>query len=371
MATDCECIVIGAGVVGLAIAAKLSESGRDVLILEQESSYGSITSARNSEVIHAGIYYEANSLKAKFCVEGKHALYDYCQQKHVNHKRTGKLIVATSEEQVHELEGIRQRAVANGVDDLRLLSQHEAQSMEPALSCMAALYSPSTGIVDSHGLMLSLLGDAESAGAALAVHAPVKGITQQGKTLEVEVGGDDPMTLTSQWVVNTAGHGACGLAAAMSALPDELCPTPVLSKGNYFGLQGKAPFSHLIYPVPRSGGLGVHITVDLAGRARFGPDVEPIETEDYEVDPARSEDFYAEIRRYWPALPDNSLTPDYSGIRPKINVQGSLYPDFMITSVRDHNVPGLINLFGIESPGLTSSLAIAEHVKQLLEANSA
>ncbi|MFK8075965.1 MAG: NAD(P)/FAD-dependent oxidoreductase [Granulosicoccus sp.] len=367
MSADCECIVIGAGVVGLAIAASLAQSGRDVLILERQSAFGTMTSARNSEVIHAGIYYAADSLKARFCIAGKHALYDYCQQKLVNHKRTGKLIVATSEEQVQELEGIRQRAIANGVDDLQMLTQGEAQMLEPALSCLAALHSPSTGIVDSHGLMLSLLGDAESEGASLAVHAPVKHISRKNNLFEVEVGGDDPMTISCQWVVNTAGHGACDLAASINRMPNEFCPKPIFSKGNYFSLQAKAPFSHLVYPVPRQGGLGVHITVDLAGRARFGPDVEVIENEDYEVDPKRANSFYAEIRRYWPELPDDSLTPDYAGIRPKINLQGSLYPDFMITSEQDHGIPRLINLFGIESPGLTSSLAIADYVRDLFQ----
>ena len=367
MMADCECVVIGAGVVGLAIAAKLAQSGRDVLILEQESSYGSMTSARNSEVIHAGIYYPAGSLKAQFCVEGRKALYAYCQQRHIGHKRSGKLIVATNDAQAQELADIRKRAVANGVTDLQYLTEAQAQALEPSLACVAALLSPSTGIIDSHGLMVSLLGDAEANGAVLALRAPVRRLSRVASSgfFQIETNGDEPTSLTSQWVINTAGHGACQLASSLSELSSTHCPAPLLSKGNYFRLQGRAPFSRLIYPVPEPGGLGVHITIDLAGQARFGPDVEAIEREDYAVDPARSDKFYEAIRRYWPGLPDAALTPDYAGIRPKLLWQGEPYNDFMITSMRDHGVPGLINLFGIESPGLTSCLAIAEHVNQL------
>lgn len=369
MTTDCECIVIGAGVVGLAIAAKLAQSGREVVILEREASYGSITSARNSEVIHAGIYYPAGSLKAQFCVAGKQALYRYCLERHIRHEQCGKLIVATNDAQVSELGSIRQHAQVNGVSDITLLNHQQACSLESNLSCLAALHSPSTGIIDSHALMLNLLGDAQAHGAALALHAPVLGITQLPSIdgYKVLVGGDNAMELTSSWVINAAGHGACELAMQLKALPARLCPEPVLSKGNYFRLQGKAPFSRLIYPVPEAGGLGVHITIDLAGHARFGPDVEAVDEEEYSVDPNRSAGFYAAVRQYWPGLPDDSLTPDYAGIRPKIRWQQSPYNDFLISSHHEHGLIGLVNLFGIESPGLTSCLAIAEHVKRVLE----
>jgi L-2-hydroxyglutarate oxidase LhgO len=367
VATDCECIVIGAGVIGLSIAAKLAATGREVLILESESAYGSVTSARNSEVIHAGIYYPADSLKARFCVSGREALYTYCRERHIKHRRCGKLIVATTDAQVVELEAIRQRAMINGVSDLCLLDQQQAQQKEPQLSCLAALHSPSTGIVDSHGLMLSILADAQNSGAVLALKTPVLGITTPGSQMgcTLEVGGEEPMSISAKWVINAAGHGACRLISSLPAPPEFPWPTPILSKGNYFSLQGKAPFSQLIYPIPEPGGLGVHITIDLAGQARFGPDVEPIEQEDYAVDSSRSQRFYSAIRRYWPDLPDDSLSADYSGIRPKLQWCDAPYTDFMITSESDHGISGLVNLFGIESPGLTSSFAIADYVEQL------
>jgi len=369
MTTDCECIVIGSGVVGLAIAANLAQSGQDVIILESEASFGSVTSARNSEVVHAGIYYAANSLKARLCVAGKLALYRYCQERHIAHKQCGKLIVATNAAQVAELASIRSHASTNGVSDITLLSQQEACALEPDLACLAALHSPSTGIVDSHALMLSLLGDAQTHGAALALHSPVAGITflPSGEGYEVRISGENAMKLTSKNVVNAAGHGACQLARQLDALARHMCPEPVLSKGNYFRLQGKSPFSRLIYPVPEEGGLGVHITIDLAGQARFGPDVEPVNKEEYFVDTKRSAGFYASVRQYWPELPDDSLTPDYAGVRPKIRWNNSLYTDFLISGTKDHGLPGLVNLFGIESPGLTSCLAIAEHVKLALK----
>lgn len=360
---------MGAGVAGLAIAAELAAAGRDVLLLERESAFGTMTSARNSEVIHAGIYYAAGSLKARFCVEGRDALYRYCREHHVEHEQCGKLIVATSDAQVQQLEAIKARAHANGVTDIRTLSAAEAIAMEPQLRCLAALHSPSTGIIDSHGLMLSLLGDAERHGAALATHAPVIGIERDADSghYQVDIGGENAMSLTSRYLVNAAGHGACELASHLESVSRAPRVSSVLSKGNYFRLSAKAPFSRLIYPVPEVGGLGVHITIDLGGQARFGPDVEPIEAEDYVVDPARADGFYGSVREYWPDLPDDSLAPDYSGIRPKINVNGQLYTDFLIHSTQQHGLPGLINLFGIESPGLTASLAIARHVRQLLE----
>lgn len=373
MTTDCEFIVIGAGVVGLAIAARLSRAGRDVLILEKEAGFGTVTSARNSEVIHAGIYYPANSLKARLCVDGKQRLYAYCRERAIAHRQCGKLIVATTEAQANELIAIRGRAEANGVCDIRVLTGSDAQAMEPQLQCVAALCSPSTGIVDSHALMVSLLGDAQNDGAMLATRAPVTQVaalhTAGGKPssdgYRVSVGGNDPMDLTTRWVINAAGHGACAIADSIASLAAQYRPEPLLSKGNYFRLAGKAPFSRLVYPVPEPGGLGVHITIDLGGRARFGPDVEPVDSEEYSVDAQRSSAFYAAVRRYWPNLQDGALQPDYSGIRPKIRWQNELYPDFLVQSPSDHGMPGLVNLFGIESPGLTSSLALARHVEQL------
>ena len=353
--------------VGLAIAAKLAEAGRDVLLLEREASFGTITSARNSEVIHAGIYYQAGSLKAQFCVEGKQQLYRYCAQRGIEHKRCGKLIVATSEEQVARLSTIHAHAQANGVADIQLLSAKAAQVMEPSLTCHAALFSPSTGVIDSHGLMLALLGDAENHGAVMATRAPVERLIPDvsGEGYTLHVGGDEAMQLSCKWVINATGHGACALARSLSSLPESHCPEPVMLKGNYFSLLGKAPFSRLIYPVPEPGGLGVHITIDLGGQARFGPDVEQVDTEHYAVDPTRSRDFYEAVRQYWPALPDDALTPDYAGIRPKIRWRDKLQQDFLIHSPNDHGLPGLINLFGIESPGLTSCLAIADYVNAL------
>ena len=368
MSTDCDVVIIGAGVVGLAIAKVLAEAGRDVLLLEQEASFGTVTSARNSEVIHAGIYYAAYSLKARLCVAGRQALYRYCQERHINHDRCGKLIVATNASQVCELASIKARAMRNGVDDIASLSADEANGMEPQLDCLAALHSPSTGIIDSHGLMLALLGDAENQGAVLASRSPVLSIERNDvdSSYLVNVGGENGMLLTARRVINASGHGAIAIANSVPSLSPEQVPEAILSKGNYFRLSGKAPFSRLIYPVPEPGGLGVHITIDLAGQARFGPDVQPIMAEEYSVDASRSESFYAAIRRYWPGLPDNSLMPDYAGIRPKIRYRNELYNDFLIQSEKDHGLPGLINLFGIESPGLTASLAIAEHVHAVM-----
>ncbi len=367
MSTDCECVVIGAGVVGLAIAAELAKSGREVLILEREASFGTITSARNSEVIHAGIYYPADSLKARFCVKGKQQLYSYCEERHIAHHRTGKLIVATTDAQVEQLASIEARARANGVSDIQRISAADAKAMEPELMCKAALYSTSTGIIDSHALMVSLLGDAQNNGAVLACSAPVEQISMLPRSggYALSVGGEEPMQLSCNCLINAAGHEACALAYSLTALAEIFRPKPYLLKGNYFRLNGKAPFSRLIYPVPEPGGLGVHITLDLGGQARFGPDVEPVNSEDYAVDPVRSEQFYSAIRRYWPQLPEGALAPDYAGIRPKIEWGGEPYNDFLIQSPSDHGLAGFINLFGIESPGLTSCLAIAEHVQKL------
>ncbi len=363
MSVDCECVVVGAGVVGLAIAAELAQQGREVLVLDAEDSVGSVTSARNSEVVHAGIYYEPGSLKAQYCVQGKQLLYTYCQQRQIPHSQCGKLIVATSPSQQVQLTQIRQRAEINGVHDLHLLSAGDAKSMEPQLECVAALLSPSTGIVDSHALMLSLQGDAENHGATVVCGTTVDSLIynpEQG-CFEISTLGEDAMTFTASLVVNSAGHGACALANSAGNLSRAIAE-PVMYKGNYFSLAGKSPFSRLVYPVPEEAGLGVHLTIDLAGRARFGPDVEPVAQECYEVDPQRSESFYSAIRRYWPSLPDNSLFPDYAGIRPRVRFNDTLHSDFFIQGPDLHGLPGLINLMGIESPGLTASMAIAKGV---------
>jgi L-2-hydroxyglutarate oxidase LhgO len=364
-----DCAVIGAGVIGLAVARALAARGREVLILEAASAFGTGISARNSEVIHAGIYYPAGSLKAQFCVAGRAMLYGYCAERGIAHRRCGKLIVAGNEAQREQLSRIAAAAAANGVDDLRPLSRDEARALEPALECRAALLSPSTGIIDSHALMLSLLGDAERDGAVLAVKSPVSGgeIAADGIVLEVGSEGAS-MQLKAATVVNCAGLGAQGVAHGLLGLPAESVPPLSYAKGNYYALAGRAPFAHLIYPVPEAAGLGVHLTLDLGGQARFGPDVEWIDAIDYTVDPKRAEAFYAEVRRYWPQLPDGALLPAYAGIRPKPHMPGDAARDFLISGPAEHGVPGLVNLYGIESPGLTSCLALAEHVAGVVAA---
>jgi len=312
--------------------------------------------------VHAGIYYPKDSLKARLCVEGRHLLYDYCASHGVAIRKLGKLIVATSESEAAALDGIASKAWANGVDDLRPISAAEARALEPALACTAALLSPSTGIVDSHGLMLAYQGDAEDAGAMIAFHAPILAgrPTRTGWTLEV--GGVEPMRLECDLLVNAAGLGAVALAQRLDGLGRDAVPTAYLCKGSYYGLAGRSPFSRLIYPVPEHAGLGVHLTLDLGGQARFGPDTEWVETIDYRVDIARAEGFYAAIRRYWPGLPDGALQPGYAGMRPKISGPREPAADFRIDGPAHHGMAGLVNLFGIESPGLTASLAIADAV---------
>ena len=360
MSADIDCVVAGAGVVGLAIARALARAGREVMVVEAAEGIGTGTSARNSEVIHAGIYYPAGSLKARLCVEGRHELYAYCRDRGVAHKRIGKLIVATSEQEIPVLDDIRNKARANGVDDLELLTAAQAQALEPALSCTAALLSPSTGIVDSHGLMLALQGDAESAGAQCVFHTPLQsGLVRSSGGFGLQFGGADAMALSCNVLVNASGLHAPSLARQIAGIPACAIPPEYLCKGNYFTMQGRAPFSRLIYPTPHHAGLGVHLTLDLGGQAKFGPDVEWIDQEDYSVDPRRCEGFYEAVRTYWPGMPDASLQPGYAGIRPKISGPHDPAADFMISGPAAHGVPGLVNLFGIESPGLTSSLAIA------------
>lgn len=364
-----DCVVVGAGVVGLAVARALAQAGREVLVLDAAEGIGTETSSRNSEVIHAGIYYPAGSLMARACVAGKHMLYAYCRERGIPHADCGKLIVATDEAEAEKLDGIKARAAANGVPDLRKLTRAEALAMEPELHCTAALHSPSTGIVDSHAFMLSLQGDAEHAGAVFVFHAPVTGGEATEDGIVIRVGGAEPMELRCRTLVNSAGLHAPRLARSIAGMPSQLVPTAYYAKGNYFTLTGKNPFSRLIYPVPVPGGLGTHLTIDLGGQARFGPDVEWVQEIDYEVDPRRGDSFYAAIRRYWPGLKDGALAPGYSGIRPKIVPPGAPAQDFTVMGPAAHGVPGLFHLFGIESPGLTASLALAEVVRDTVAAN--
>jgi L-2-hydroxyglutarate oxidase LhgO len=362
-----ECVVVGAGVIGLAIARRLALAGREVLMLESADAIGTITSSRNSEVIHAGIYYPHNSLMARFCVLGRRMLYAYCAEHGVPHKNCSKLIVATNDAETGKLASIREHAARNGVDDLRMISAAEARALEPAVHCTAALLSPSTGIIDSHGYMLALRGDAEADGASIAFNAPLRKAAVADEGFVLDVGGADPLTLGCKVLINTAGLAAPALARNIEGMPRDKIPNAYFAKGNYFSLTGRAPFSRLIYPVPVPGGLGVHLTLDMADQARFGPDVEWIDTIDYAVDPQRAAKFYPAIRRYWPDLPDGALQPSYSGIRPKIVPPAIANQDFVVQGPRDHGIAGLINLFGIESPGLTSSLAIADHVLARLQ----
>jgi len=355
-----EIVVIGAGVVGLAVARAFAILGRETLILEAHAQFGTETSSRNSEVVHAGIYYPRGSLKARLCVAGRDQLYAFCASHGVGHQRCGKLIVAASDVQLPELERIRAAALANGVE-LSPLTRAAALELEPSLSCVAALYSPLTGIVDSHEYMLALLGDAQGHGAVLACESRVTSLEPRPDGILLGVNGCNPLLL-ARTVVNCAGLNAPAVARMMGGMA---VPHSYLVKGNYFSLSGRAPFRHLVYPIPEQGGLGVHLTLDLAGRARFGPDVEWVSEVNYDVDPLRSRGFYAAIREYWPDLPDDSLVPAYAGIRPRITGPGEALADFRIDGPRVHGVAGLVNLFGIESPGLTASLAIADHVTNL------
>lgn len=363
---EVETVVIGAGVVGLAIARRLAQGGQEVLLLEQAAAIGSETSSRNSEVIHAGLYYPSGSLKARLCVAGRDMLYNYCETHGVAHRRIGKLVVAVDEAQEKDLAAIAARAAANGVGDLKRLTADEINRLEPRLRAASGLFSPSTGIIDSHGLMLALQGDAEAGGAVIAFQAPVEGGAVTARGYELSVGGAGAMRLRARRLINAAGHGAWDIARNLSGYPADLIPPHALAKGSYFSLRIHSPFAHLVYPVPEPGGLGIHLTLDLAGRARFGPDVEWVDTLDYRIDPARAQRFYPAIRRYWPALPDDALEPAYTGIRPKLGNAADGGADFRIDGPRVHGMAGLVQLFGIESPGLTASLAIAEEVAALL-----
>lgn len=358
-----DCVVVGAGVVGLAVARSLALAGREVIVLEAANAIGTETSSRNSEVIHAGIYYPTGSLKARLCVAGREALYRFCADRGIPHKRLGKLIVATDESQVPKLDAIRRQAASNGVDDLYPIAGAEAMALEPQLRCEAALVSPSTGIVDSHGVMLALQGDLEDRGGMIAFNSPLLSGRVEDDGFTLEVGGPEPMRIGCALLVNAAGLGAWDAARTLDGFPAGDIPPKHLAKGNYYALgMGRSPFTRLIYPIPEDGGLGVHVTLDLAGQARFGPDVEWIDRVEYSVDPRRADRFYDSIRRYWPALPDDALVPAYCGIRPKLSGPGEPAADFLIQGPAVHGVPGLVNLFGMESPGLTSCLAIGDFV---------
>ncbi len=365
MAETVECAVIGAGVVGLAIARAVALAGREVVVLEAAEAVGTVTSSRNSEVIHAGLYYPEDSLKARLCRRGRDMLYAYLAEHGIAYRRCGKLIVATEEGELDRLADVERRARAAGVDDVFRLSAAEARALEPELRCIAALASPSTGILDSHAYMLSLQGEAEDRAAVIAFMSPVHGGVVRGAGIELAVGGEEPARLLCRTVVNAAGLGAQTVAAAIRGVPPETIPPLHYAKGNYFALSGRPPFDRLIYPVPGPASLGTHFTRDLGGQGRFGPDVEWVRSLDYAVDPARAASFYDSIRRYWPALADGALQPAYAGIRPKIQAPGEPACDFVIQGADAHGVPGLVNLYGIESPGLTASLAIAETVLAL------
>lgn len=367
-AVDVECLVVGAGVVGLAIARALAQQGKEVLIVESESSFGSGISSRNSEVIHAGLYYPVNSLKAKLCIRGKSLLYDYCESHHVAYQRLGKLLVATEASEIAQLMSIKHNAEQCGVNDLNILSAIEVKALEPELHCELALLSPSTGIVDSHALMLSLLGDAEQAGAQLVLNTPLKKVNIKGPNhFECYFDDKEQSVISSANLINASGLYATELAKNIIGLDQQHIPKAhYYCKGSYFSYSGKSPFQHLIYPMPNIAGLGVHLTLDLGGQIKFGPDVTWIDKESYDVNDELVKNFYNAVRRYWPTLKNDTLHPAYAGIRPKLSGPSQAAADFVISSKSQHGVTGLLNLFGIESPGLTAALAIAEEATQQL-----
>jgi L-2-hydroxyglutarate oxidase LhgO len=362
-----DCAVVGAGVIGLAIARALSMAGHEVIVLEAADAIGTGTSSRNSEVLHAGMYYPEGSLKARLCVEGNAMLRRYLPEHHVKHELLGKLIVATNDKEEEQLAAIQAKGQANGVEQLHLLGGAEAHALEPKLRCTAALHSPLTGILDTHGYMLALQGDIEANGGIVALKSPVLGAEVQDDGILLSVGGDEPSQVLCRRVVNAAGLGAQTLGASIRGLPPESVPPLFLCKGNYFLLSGRVPFSRLVYPTPQSAGLGVHFTLDLAGQGRFGPDVEWVDRPHYEVDPHRGDGFYAAIRRYWPEIGEDALRPGFSGIRAKLRPEGQAASDFLIQGPAQHGIKGLVNLYGMESPGLTASLAIGAHVAELLQ----
>lgn len=361
-----DVLVIGAGVVGLACARALARRGHSVIVAERENGIGSGVSSRNSEVIHAGLYYPTGSARARHCVRGRKLLYEYCASHGVPAKRCGKLVVATTELEQAKIEGIGEQGRQNGVDGLSMVDARRARTLEPNIACTAALVSAETGIVDSHAFMLAMQGDIEDASGNLALNADILGLARTPVGWEVRYGGADGGTMVVDAVVNAGGLGAQAIAGVTEGFPADRVPRLVYAKGNYFGCLGRPAFSRLIYPAPVDGGLGTHLTLDMAGRMRFGPDVEWVDSLDYEVDPARGESFYDSIRRYWPGLPDGALVPDYSGIRPKLTGPGEKPADFAIDGPEEHGLARHVALFGIESPGLTSALSIADEVADKL-----
>ena len=371
-----DCVVVGAGVIGLAVAREMALAGHETILLEREATFGTITSARNSEVIHAGIYYPQNSLKAQLCVAGNRLLYDYCETHQVPTHACGKLIVASDASQLPDLENILAHAKANQVTEIEMITGQAAIALEPQLHCVAALLSKTTGIVDSHRYMLALLGDFEAAGGVVAYRSPFIGAQAIGHAaqdgFELHIGGDEPSTLRTQYLINCAGLSAPAVAGLIEGVPTANQPQAYFAKGNYFSLSGASPFQRLIYPIPEPGGLGVHLTLDMGGQAKFGPDVEWLDVDseaqiDYTVDPTRGEKLYAAVRRYWPGLQDGSLQPAYAGVRAKLGGPSDPAADFRFDGPDQHGLTGLVNLYGFESPGLTSSLAIAKHVGKLLD----
>lgn len=358
-----DCIVIGAGVVGLAVARAMARKGREVIILEKADAFGTETSSRNSEVIHAGVFYVHGSLKERLCIEGRDKMYAFCDAYGVTYKRSTKLIYAADDGERDGLKALQKHAADSGVH-LTWLSAADAKRLEPELHCAAALHSPLSGIVDSHALMLAFLGDAEAHGASIAYNSPVIGGRGTEGGVEIETGGPDAMHLTARTVINCAGLGAQGIGRAIQGVRPASVPPQHYAKGSYFYLSGKAPFSRLIYPLPGRASLGLHYTRDLSGQGRFGPDLEWVDAIDYRVQEKRERLFYGEIRRYWPGLPDGALRPGYSGIRPKIQGPGEHAKDFLIQMPAETGVNGFVALYGIESPGLTSCLAIADWVAE-------
>ena len=361
-----QVLVVGAGVVGLAIARTAARRGHDVVVAETTGGIGNGVSSRNSEVVHAGIYYPTGSLRAHHSTRGRRMLYEFCAAHGVAHNKCGKLIVATDADELAKVESLIAQGNANGVEGLELIGGNAARDLEPALACIAAVHSPETGIIDSHAFMLALEGELEDRGGMIAFETKIERLTPGPHGWTVHFSGKEAGTLDVDAVVNSAGLGAQALAGATEGYPRERVPRLVLAKGNYFGYAGRPAFSRLIYPAPVDGGLGIHVTLDLAGRMRFGPDVEWIDHESYTVDPRRADAFYERIRSYWPGLPDGSLVPDYCGIRPKLSGPGQAQADFMIAAEPAHGLPRLVCLFGIESPGLTSSLSLAEEVADAL-----
>lgn len=361
-----ETVVAGAGVIGLSIARALARRGREVLVLEREAGIGQGTSSRNSEVIHAGLYYRPGSLRARLCVEGRQALYQYCKSRGIPHQCCGKLVVATAKSEEDALQFLFDQARANGVEEIELVDAPWLNVREPALHATKALFSPTTGIVDGHALMLALQGDAEEAGAHIQCLAPVIGGQVRESSIQISVGGHAPMEIETALLVNAAGLRAWELSHNIGGLAPQRIPQRYLAKGTYFAMNGPAPFTHLVYPLPQQSGLGIHLTFDLGGGVRFGPDTEWVEEIDYSVDPARADAFYDAIRSYWPSLPDHALVPAYAGIRPKTEGPGEVQGDFVIQGPRDTGHHAYAALYGIDSPGLTASLAIGAYVAALI-----